>query len=1618
MTLCSKITYEKVSNCVDENAYNIQTLMEKCEEKITSIKKEKESKLDQALITGPPTFKSLHQHLLHNSYDTIHDMIQAYQFGVVQKRFEPQESLFRFFALLNLFDHVVIEDLTLSLDFYISQANFSKGLVQQRAKLVNNEASFQKFMETKLKDKGDISDLTFVSKHSSQPMLVCCSSKNFASTKSLFDLDQIWHIYRSTPLYKNMFRLKTVLVVPSKVELNKVINRMKSSSSVMKSYLEDSIKIDWDDLQSAYRKYKAHFAAQPELAIFPTKDKPYLGLYLNQQYSVNKAISIMKKGKNQRILLGQKPRSGKTFIMGGIIAQDRMVKTKHVKMYVIITTVPSETKTQYIDDLFSKYKEFHDMHIVDLTRSTVQSKIPQNEDVVVVVSKQFLGFDTDVKYNFFKTKHEKRIIMFDEVHFSGTTDKSKQMLIDYSLNNSHTIYVTATYDKPIQAYNIPIDNFILWDLDDEKMCKTLHFDTETKKTRLFEKHGPEFERVFNQYTINQVVKQYEKAPDIKMYVMDIKPDIKDLIKDKVGDSEIQPGFSMEALFTTTTTDCTTDCVFKYNHSVTQFVKMIFGSSGLFDQIDEFCKINSSRRFTYDNPLSVMMFLPEINGNPHNHALRKVINTITKDFKVVIINNANDKENKAEHDTGNAKYVIQNAIKTIIETNKNPRKQKNKGVIALIGKQASIGVTINTCDVVVLADGGLDNKDMTQQRMFRCGSDAVGKRFGFIIEASPLRALEYIAKIGNNIKMSQFEETTKDGIRYVVESNLIEFANDDWLRNIYDINTLDDNALINLIYKKYLQRQNIKRILQHIEVDYTSESFLQFASSVSDISKGLGKAQSTIKAELSKGIKHIGVESDNKSTESISSSKEYTKATDEISIEEKLKRLNEILNYLLPLVVLFTSSREKFRSLSSAFHYIKVNKNPLYQTFLTEVKDAWFPSDKTTHEEIESTVVKFFEHVDNNQSGMLDAARDLKELFLNTKNDIPKLYEEINNHIGITESNKQKNADIITPEHLVEEMLDKLPAEVWTDLDKKWLDPAAGRGAFMVCIYKRLMKSLSNKIVDKEIRQKHIIQNMLFMSEINPLNCEILRLIFGENINLYNGDTLELAKSGDNNQRGDKKIKIKYPLFTVELVMDENYNLVNVHQTKESELDIDNERLVDAFLKMKLQTPNRKKTKSNGEVFTPQILINEMLDKLPTDVWTNSELKWFDPAVGTGQFMIIVYRRLMKGLQSDIPDEAERKNHIIKNMLFMSELDEQNYTECEKIFGNDCNIFKGNTLDSSNDEFKFAQQFGFSKFDVIVGNPPYNQGKKIIYNLFTEALIDKCKYFLFIIPSIWLVGNKGMDNFRYMMLNRRDLRIIKHYDNIGDAFPGISMEGGVMYFFKDSLYNGDVEFNGQQLNFGKHDVFVTPGYDDLISKFKNMITLDTIMKPRSYTGISTNDPKLSTKKCDDCYSVYVSRKMGKNKNVHKSNSSNDSLPPLMYIKKKDVNPKDFSQWKVVTPRANGGNGCFGRLFIGEPYHLTNDSFVFFETASENEAKSLITYLTTKLPNVMLSLRKISQDIIPRTVSWIPLVPLDRTWSDEKVYKYFQLTQEQIEKIQNTQVKGYDKLLAKNQNRQQR
>ena len=167
-------------------------------------------------------------------------------------------------------------------------------------------------------------------------------------------------------------------------------------------------------------------------------------------------------------------------------------------------------------------------------------------------------------------------------------------------------------------------------------------------------------------------------------------------------------------------------------------------------------------------------------------------------------------------------------------------------------------------------------------------------------------------------------------------------------------------------------------------------------------------------------------------------------------------------------------------------------------------------------------------------------------------------------------------------------------------------------------------------------------------------------------------------------------------------------------------------------------PKKIEKKEYGEVFTPMNIINEMLDKLPVNVWTNKKLKWFDPATGMGNFPIAIYLRLMEGLKNVITDNTKRKKHILEKMLYMSELNKKNYYIIKQIF-NINNKYKLNLYEGDSLKIDIKKEFGLDKFDVIIGNPPYNEelkstGAKPLYNKFIEYYIDKCQLLSFITPS--------------------------------------------------------------------------------------------------------------------------------------------------------------------------------------------------------------------------------------------------------------------------------------------
>lgn len=427
-------------------------------------------------------------------------------------------------------------------------------------------------------------------------------------------------------------------------------------------------------------------------------------------------------------------------------------------------------------------------------------------------------------------------------------------------------------------------------------------------------------------------------------------------------------------------------------------------------------------------------------------------------------------------------------------------------------------------------------------------------------------------------------------------------------------------------------------------------------------------------------------------------------------------------------------------------------------------------------------------------------------------------------------------------------------------------------------------------------------------------------------------------------------------------------------------------------------------KTYAEVFTPLETVERVLNMLPPHVWSNPNLTWFEPAVGIGSFMVCIYYRLMAGLGDAIPDHKSRHRHVLRNMLFMSEINIKNINICRSIFGAEANIHHGDTM--ALDARRMQRLWGRTRFDVILGNPPYHHKMCVkgstptIYHEFVMRFVDTCHYLLFILPSRWFASGKGLQSFRRFMLSRHDIRQIQHFDNSKPVFKnGVYLMGGVQFLLKDAAFQGYCNFNGILCQLGKYDIIVDPNYQSILDKvlFNMRHNIQTICYGQTYSGIKTNDERLVSSPAPDHLLCYVSSNQGLLRYVHKRH-----LPKH----------RDFSKWKVLTVEANGYWKYFGRTIIAGPGEVCNQTYIAFEVDTLEEAVSLFTFLDTKLANFLLGLRKVSQHIKPDTCKWIPLVPLDRCYTDAMAYDLFNLSPQERLLIDELYRKSDMKRLRKN------
>ncbi len=478
--------------------------------------------------------------------------------------------------------------------------------------------------------------------------------------------------------------------------------------------------------------------------------------------------------------------------------------------------------------------------------------------------------------------------------------------------------------------------------------------------------------------------------------------------------------------------------------------------------------------------------------------------------------------------------------------------------------------------------------------------------------------------------------------------------------------------------------------------------------------------------------------------------------------------------------------------------------------------------------------------------------------------------------------------------------------------------------------------------------------------------------------------------------------------------------------------------------------------SNDEVFTPPEVVNKMLDMLPQELFRNPDTTFLDPACKTGVFLREIAKRLITGLEPQIPDLLERIDHIFHKQLYgiaITELtsllsrrgvycskypqSEFSVTQFDDAEGNIryrklqhkwkdgkciyCGISKktelgkderGDTLEAYAYEWIHTlkpEEIFNMKFDVIISNPPYqlNDGgngasAKPIYNLFVEqAKKLKPRFLAMIIPSRWFAGGKGLDDFRESMLTDKRVVKIVDYVNAKDCFAGISLGGGVCYFLWDRDNPRKCEFTNihdgkestDQRHLSEFPVFVR--YNEAISVIRKVLSKNEQMVSKVVGSRNPFGLSSSARGVKDKREITLYSSAGTG-----YVTEHEVLLGKQIIKKYKVMISKVTSEHAGEPDKSGMFAVLSTVRVLKPNEVCTDSYLIAYDADEHAlAENFAKYMCTKFFRFLLLQAVSSINLSKDKFQFVPMQDFTKTWTDEMLYEKYDLTQDEIDFIES-------------------
>jgi len=882
--------------------------------------------------------------------------------------------------------------------------------------------------------------------------------------------------------------------------------------------------------------------------------KPILSLQLHQDIIVKGICDAFQKNEDNRYLVGVLPRGGKTFIAGGIMRE--YLKQTNVKNLTIfwITAAPNETKSQVQEELLERFQDFNDFEFIPVKDINEMKK--NKPHTVFFSSSQLLNLQTSGKAknrpyleNLLSGKDSLGLVFFDEAHKTGTGQKTSDeignILKAYS-NNVPFIFLTATYFNILFDYEIKKENTFIWDYTDVLMSRGLATESEQQASvdNLKTRFGEELVNTIIEKrqrfgeTLETMADAYIGFPDLYFLSADFQEETLERFQTQ---NQYRPdsGFSLNSIFAIKP-DSTLNDIKTSENTIKKDAYKIFnnlenprniislltpkggfeekGNGGdplkqtdplleptILGRIDKMSS-ESKSRFRLDEKPTLLMFMPTggIGSNIYyllcawasllmNHSWWKA------NYEVACVVN---EETPTSINSSDVVHIInKNPKQNILELERKLHcSDKKKGLVILAGQKLSMGISLPCTDVVFLFNESKSPDDIIQ-KMYRGLTPSIDKKSAYIVDLNPVRTL---AALYGYTRASHEASNTSSQLLNIIYDTY------SWDADIFEYNLKKGSNSKPLTFQ-----QRLRDLFEIAQADTTNE--YRINEDIGGHEKKLGenirrtldpyyisKIQSIFTGKKMEGIfKKLGLKDDAKIK--IENGKLVIRGEKKPKEGEPVENENEKIDIVIDNFIQTVADFIKYLAITSS-------KSTLEEA-LKEYETKQINAEGTS---LQSNVLKLvrsrtnIKGLDNNEvlSDLIEevvkefSSSTSREIFRQMKGKIDepstrkdKVLQIIDKGLRSTRKGKKDFGEVFTPLNLVEDMLSHLSLKDWSNPKLKWLDPANGIGNFPITIFYKLDEGLKSWESNEKKRRKHIIENMLYMMELQSNNTRVSRNLF-------------------------------------------------------------------------------------------------------------------------------------------------------------------------------------------------------------------------------------------------------------------------------------------------------------------------------------------------------------------------------------------------------------------------------------------------------------------------------------------------------------------------------------------